>query len=301
MSETIKSYKGFDKDLKCRGFQYEIGKEYEEPEANVCRAGFHACERPLDVFNHYYPVNSRFCEVEQSGELSRDTDDGKVASTKIKIGAEIGIPGLVKAQIEWVKAHTTTEHTDPERATAGSYGAATAGDCGAATAGDCGAATAGNRGAATAGNRGAATAGSYGAATAGDCGAATAGDCGAATAGNRGAATAGSYGAATAGDCGAATAGDCGAATAGNRGAATAGSYGAATARGKASVGENGLAVARGNNVRVKGGLGAVLVIAEENESDYDIKDWAAVLVDGETIKADTFYMLKNGEFVETE
>ena len=52
MSETIKSYKGFDKDLKCRGFQYEIGKEYEEPEANVCRAGFHACERPLDVFNH---------------------------------------------------------------------------------------------------------------------------------------------------------------------------------------------------------------------------------------------------------
>nr|DAW16005.1 MAG TPA: hypothetical protein [Caudoviricetes sp.] len=115
MSETIKSYKGFDKDLKCRGFQYEIGKEYEEPEADVCRAGFHACERPLDVFNHYCPVNSRFCEVEQSGELSRDTDDSKVASTKIKIGAEIGIPGLVKAQIEWVKAHTTTEHTDPER------------------------------------------------------------------------------------------------------------------------------------------------------------------------------------------
>ena len=213
MSETIKSYKGFDKDLKCRGFQYEIGKEYEEPEADACRAGFHACERPLDVFNHYCPANSRFCEVEQSGEMSRDTDDSKVASTKIKIGAEIGIPGLVKAQIEWVKAHTTTEHTDPERATAGEYGAATAGDCGAATAG--------------------------------------------------------------------------------NRGAAT--------ARGKASVGENGLAVARGNNVKVKGGLGAVLVIAEENEADYDIKDWAAVLVDGETIKADTFYMLKNGEFVETE
>ena len=253
MSETIKSYKGFDKDLKCRGFQYEIGKEYEEPEADVCRAGFHACERPLDVFNHYCPVNSRFCEVEQSGELSRDTDDSKVASTKIKIGAEIGIPGLVKAQIEWVKAHTTMEHTDPERATAG--------NCGAATAGNCGAATAGN------------------------CGAATAGDCGAATAGNRGAATAGSYGAATAGDYG----------------AATAGNRGAATARGKASVGENGLAVARGNNVRVKGGLGAVLVIAEENESDYDIKEWAAVLVDGETIKADTFYMLKNGEFVEVK
>ncbi|MGN0999738.1 MAG: hypothetical protein ACI4PO_09320, partial [Faecousia sp.] len=97
------SYKGFDKDLKCRGFQYEIGQEYEEPEADACNCGFHACEMPLDVFNHYPPGGNRFCEVEQSGTLSRGGSDSKVASTKIKIGAEIGIPGLVKAQIEWVK------------------------------------------------------------------------------------------------------------------------------------------------------------------------------------------------------
>ena len=141
MSEAIKTFKGFDKNLCCRGMQYEIGKSYEEPDAEVCNKGFHACERPLDVFSYYPPATSRFCETEQSGEISKAKDDTKVASTKIKIGAEIGIPGLVKAQIEWTKAHTTNEHTDPDRATAGDCGAATAGDCGAATAGYSGAAT----------------------------------------------------------------------------------------------------------------------------------------------------------------
>ena len=283
MSEVIKSYKGFDKDLTCRGFKYKVGKEYETDGAKACTKGFHACERPLDVFSYYPPATSRYHEVEQSGELSRDNDDSKVASSRIKIGAEIGLPGLIRAHIEYVKSHTTTEHTDPERATAGDSGAATAGDRGAATAGDSGAATAGCRGAATAG--------SYGAATAGCRGAATAGSYGAATAGSYGAATAGSYGAATAGCRGAATAGD--------SGAATAGSYGAATSRGSSAVGENGLAVARGNNVKVKGGLGAILVLAEEQTNSYDIKDWRAVVVDGETIKADTWYKLVDGEIKE--
>lgn len=67
MSNTIKAYKGFDKNLQCRGFQYEIGKEYEEKDAKACNCGFHACEYPLDVFGYYPPTNSRFCEVEQSG------------------------------------------------------------------------------------------------------------------------------------------------------------------------------------------------------------------------------------------
>ena len=107
MSETITSYKGFDKDLKCHGgFQYEIGKEYEQDSALVCDHGFHACEMPLHVFNHFAPGSgSRYCVVEQSGEISlrNESDDSKLASSKIKIGAEIGIPGLVKAQIEYVK------------------------------------------------------------------------------------------------------------------------------------------------------------------------------------------------------
>ena len=129
MSEVIKSYKGFDKDLKCRGFQYEIGKEYEEPKAIACNAGFHACEMPLDVFSHYPPAQNRFCEVEQSGEFSRDNDDSKIASTKIKIGAEIGIPGLVKAQFEYVKERTKpsdTNHSTGDRSanSATGYGSA---------------------------------------------------------------------------------------------------------------------------------------------------------------------------------
>ena len=215
-----------------------------------------------DDFGYYAPAGARFCEVEQSGKID-DSESNKVCSSKIRIGAELDIRGLVKAAVSYVKERCTNEcNAEPGKpATAGNYGAATAGDSGAATAGDSGAATAGY------------------------CGAATAGDYGAATAGNYGAATAGDYGAATAGDSGAATAGYCG----------------AATARGKASTGSNGLSMARGNNVQVKGGIGAILVIAEEREDTCDIVDWKAVLVDGEVVKADTWYRLENGELVEVD
>ena len=303
MEQKIKAYKAFDKDLSCRGFKYEVGKEYEETgDIKACEKGFHACPYPLDVFGYYVPAGSRFCEVEQSGKID-DSESDKVCSSKIRIGAELDIRGLVKAAVSYVKERCTNEcNAEPGKpATAGNKGAATAGNKGAATAGNKGAATAGDSGAATAGNSGAATAGNSGAATAGDSGAATAGDRGAATAGDCGAATAGDCGAATAGDCGAATAGDCGAATAGNCGAATAGYRGAATARGKASTGSNGLSVARGKNVQVKGGIGAILVIAEEKEDTYDIVDWKAVVVDGEVVKADTWYRLENGELLEVD
>ena len=279
MEQKIKAYKAFDKDLSCRGFKYEVGKEYEETGyIKACEKGFHACPYPLDVFGYYAPAESRFCEVEQSGKID-DSESDKVCSSKIRIGAELDIRGLVKAAVSYVKERCTNEcNAEPGKP---------------ATAGDRGAATAGYRGAATAGYRGAATAGYRGAATAGDYGAATAGDYGAATAGDRGAATAGDYGAATAGDYGAATAGDSGVATAGYRGAAT--------ARGKASTGSNGLSVARGKNVQVKGGIGAILVIAEERDDTYDIVDWKAVVVDGEVVKADTWYRLENGELVEVD
>ena len=99
----MKAYKGFDKDLKCRGFQYEIGKEYEEKEAEACEKGFHACENPLEVFRYYPPCDgNRYCEVEQDGELSKHGGDSKVASTKIKIGVELGLKGLIQAGVSFI-------------------------------------------------------------------------------------------------------------------------------------------------------------------------------------------------------
>ena len=300
----MKVYKATDKDMKCRGLQYEIGKTVEsEGPLSLCNNGLHACEAPLELFDYYSPADgSRYFEAEADDvSQERSENSSKIVAKKLTLGAEIGIPGLVKAHVEYVKAHTTTEHTDPKQATAGDSGAATAGDSGAATAGSYGAATAGFYGAATAGSYGAATAGDSGAATAGFRGAATAGSYGAATAGSYGAATAGFRGAATAGDSGAATAGNSGAATAGSYGAATAGFRGAATARGSAASGENGMSVVRGNGVKAKGGLGAVIVIAIENDDDYAIKEWKAGVIDGKTLKADTWYTLKDGEFVEVE
>ena len=251
----MKAFKGFNKDLTCRGFQYKVGETYEEEKAELCNAGFHACESPVACLQHYNPATSVYHEVELE-EVSNEKDtDTKRVGKKITIGAEIGIPEICLLTFEYVKDHCTNENN----AEAGNP----------ATAGEYGAATAGNRGAATAGYAGAATAGEYGAATAGYFGAATAGNHGAATAGNRG--------------------------------AATAGYLGAATSRGKSETGEQGLSVARGNNVRVKGGLGAVLVIAEEDRMDYSVKEFATAIVDGKDIKADTWYKLENGKLVEVD
>ena len=208
----MKMYKGFDKDLKCRDFQYEIGKTYEEPTAELCESGFHACELPLDVFRYYAPSKmNRYCEVDLDDVSDQMSNDSKRCGKKIAVKAEIGIAGLVSAQIQYVKEHTTMEHTDPKQATAGK----------------------------------------------------------------------------------------CGAATAGKYGAATAGEYGAATSRGPVSVGENGCGLVRGENVKIKGGMGAILVIAVENDADYSIKEWKAFVVDGESIKPDIWYKLKNGDPVE--
>lgn len=103
----MKAYKGFDKDLKCLNFQYEIGKEYEEKEAMVCECGFHSCLNPMDVFAYYAPTYgtgnlNRFCEVEIPEEANKSDDDSKVATKKIKIGAEIGIKGLIEAGVHFI-------------------------------------------------------------------------------------------------------------------------------------------------------------------------------------------------------
>ena len=107
---AIKSYKGFDKNLKCRGFQYEIGKEYEmDGEIKVCSRGFHACESPLEVFDHYSMIGSRFCEVEQDGNISKEDRGTKICSSKIKIKAELKLDNMINLGVEWLKDITSPE------------------------------------------------------------------------------------------------------------------------------------------------------------------------------------------------
>ena len=139
MGNAVKSYKGFNKDMTCRGFQYEEGKEYEEESVEVCNHGFHACEYPLDCLNYYSPNESVYHEVEQSGEIQKHNKDTKVASTKIKIGAEISIAGLVKAAIEYTVKRVNKDAESDEKhgasSATGDYGASSAtGDYGASSA-----------------------------------------------------------------------------------------------------------------------------------------------------------------------
>ena len=249
MKEIIKSYKGFNKDMTCLDFQYEEGKEYEEPSVEICDHGFHACEYPLDCLGYYAPNKSVYHEVEQSGTIQKETDGSKVASTKIKIGAEISIAGLVKAAIEY-----TTERTKKESDNDDQSGASSAtGDCGASSAtGNCGASSA-----------------------TGYCGASSA-------TGYKGASSA-----------------------TGNCGASSATGY-----KGSAEAGDpDSVAIAWGYRGKAKGVLGSYLVLAdwEGNERNYwtqnqwKFKGAKMVRVDGENIKPDTWYTMKDGKIVEVE
>ncbi len=292
----MKCFKGFDKDLRCKGFQYEVGKEYETERAEICEEGFHACEFPLDVLGYYNPADSRFCEVELAAN-EQTHDDSKRVGKKIKIGAEIGLSGLVKAGVKFI-----LERADFENAKATNTGdcsaATNTGYCSAATnTGDCSAATntgyqsaatnTGNRSAATnTGNRSAATnTGNRSAATnTGNRSAATnTGDCSAATnTGYQSAAT-------NTGDCSAATnTGYCSAATnTGNRSAATV-------------EGEDSLAIVTGYESKARGKRGCWLVLTER-DSKMHILGVQAVKVDGETIKEDAFYTLSGGKVTEVK
>ena len=325
---AIKSYKGFNKDMTCKGFQYEEGKEYETEKAECCETGFHACEYPLDCFSHYAPNGSVYHEVEQDGDIDRKDDGTKIASTKIKIGARISIAGIVKAAIEYTMSRTKKEASEDDdygassatgscgaSSATGSYGASSAtGDYGASSAtGDYGASSAtGYKGASSAtGDYGASSAtGSYGASSAtGSYGASSAtGSYGASSAtGYKGASSAtGDYGASSAtGYKGASSAtGDYGASSAtGSCGASSAtGSYGASSADHKDAV-----AVAWGYHGRAKGVLGSHLVLADWEGNDrwywkleyWELKSAKMVQVDGKDIKPDTWYTMKNGEIVE--
>ena len=136
----IKAYKGFDMNMQCRGFQFEEGKSYDEPEAILCKKGFHACENPIDVFRHYAPGKSVFREVELEDVSEMREKDSKVCGKKIKIGAEISLRDMIRAgvEIDIRNAKKTTSGDCSPAATSGdSSPAATSGNFShAATSGD---------------------------------------------------------------------------------------------------------------------------------------------------------------------
>jgi hypothetical protein len=274
----IVSYKGFDKDLKCREYQFEIGKTYtHDGDVEQCASGFHACpveHHPFSVFEFYPPAGSRFCEVRQSGATSNGGT--KLASAVITIGVELTIHDLVKRAWEYVWSRATKSD---ENHSTGNYGAASStGYQGAAS-------STGNQGAASStGYQGAASStGNYGAASStGTQGAASStGYQGAASStGNQGAASSTGYQGA--------------ASSTGNYGAASStGNYGAAS-----STGYQGAAMASGYEGRVMGADGNAL-FAVERGKNYKIVSVAAGIVGQDGIKANVWYTARSGKLVE--
>ena len=126
IEKVIKSYKAFDKNMRCRDFQYEVGKEYEMDGEIKCRErGFHACKSPMEVWDHYDMLSSRFAEVEQSGKIEEEGNSTKVCSSHIKIKAELKLADIIKIGVEWLKDITspTKVKTDIAKNDNGGYSA----------------------------------------------------------------------------------------------------------------------------------------------------------------------------------
>ncbi|HDI4953558.1 TPA: hypothetical protein PNO44_002332 [Salmonella enterica] len=300
MTKEIVTFKGFNKDLKCRDFQFEIGKTFHhDGKVEACVSGFHACECPFDVFSYYSPADSRFAETISFGITNREEDgDTKIASASITIKAELTLPQFIQRGIEWI--WSKIDKSLEQQIMCGNRSAATnTGNRSAATnTGNCSAATnTGNRSAATnTGNRSAATnTGNRSAATnTGNRSAAT-------NTGNRSAATnTGNCSAATnTGNCSAATnTGDWSAATnTGNRSAATnTGDWSAAEVSGSQSV-----AAAFGIEGKARASEGGAIVLCYRNE-DGELIHIRASKVGENGIMPNTWYQLnEDGEFVACE
>ncbi|HCH8629529.1 TPA: hypothetical protein NNR46_004637 [Salmonella enterica] len=291
MTKEIVTFKGFNKDLKCRDFQFEIGKTFHhDGKVEACVSGFHACECPFDVFSYYSPADSRFAETISFGITNREEDgDTKIASASITIKAELTLPQFIQRGIEWI--WSKIDKSLEQQIMCGNRSAATnTGDWSAATnTGNCSAAT-------NTGNRSAAT-------NTGDWSAATnTGNCSAATnTGNRSAATnTGNRSAATnTGNRSAAT-------NTGNRSAATnTGDWSAATNTGDWSAaevsGSQSVAAAFGIEGKARASEGGAIVLCYRNE-DGELIHIRASKVGENGIMPNTWYQLnEDGEFVACE
>lgn len=303
----MKAYKGFDKNLRCRDFQYELGKTYEEKEARICATGFHACENPLNVLQYYPPCyGNRYCKVEQYGELSESDSDSKIASTNIKINKEISLTELIQAAIDKsgeseICSINTGVRTVAENAE--SYSMALNKGYGsiAANTGDCSLATT-------------ATSASI-AANTGDYSVAYSQEAHsiAANTGDDSATLSKGYRSIAANTGDNSVIMDYGESSV----AVSVGNQSAAINNGGTSVAlntgfyaeasvqnENSIAIATGVRSKAKAGLGSAIVLVERGTWDdhaYPLSNIKAAIVDGKIIKADTWYTLRNGELVECE
>ena len=287
---SIIGFKGFDKDLKCRGFQYEVGKTYDlKGKVECCEKGFHFCENPLEVFDYYTPNNSRFCQVEGGGSVDKSEDDSKVATSHIHISEEIGLNGLIDEGVKFILDKVNFKDTKSTNT----------GNCLAST-------NTGYYSAATnTGYKSASTnTGFYSAATnTGNCSTAT-------NTGYKSAATnTGNYSAATnTGSRSAATnTGDRSASTnTGYKSSATnSGSQSAALSIGDKSLatvqGNESVAVVTGKDSMACGTLGSWIVLTERGDFDGEInpiKEVKAFKVDGVNIKENIPYKLVNGQAI---
>jgi hypothetical protein len=299
------AFKGFDENLRCRGYQYEIGKTYtHEGGVLPCHSGFHSCEHPFEVWAYYEPGRSRFALVELGGDIKNHSYDTKLASAEITIRAELTIPELVQRGVDYILskiADSKTESNTGDRSAATNTGdrsaATNTGDRSAATnTGDRSAATnTGHQSAATnTGDRSAAT-------NTGDQSAATnTGHQSAATnTGHQSAATnTGHWSAATnTGDQSAATnTGDQSAATnTGDRSAATnTGDQSAASVGGEHSI-----AIASGYQAKAKAGEGSAICLVERSNNMEIIHVFAGIAKRRGKVRPDTYYTLQGGKLVE--
>ena len=291
----IKAYKGFNKDMTCRGFQFKEGESYEEPEAKLCESGFHACLNPLDCFGYYSPATSEFHEVELddiSDELEVDT---KVCAKKIKIGAKLDVLGICKAHFEFVKSQTTNEQIGSDKANL------SGGDRSSLSGGD-GSSLSGGYGSSLSGGDESSLSGGYGSSLSGGDGSSLSGGDRSSLSGGDGSSLSGGYGSSLSGGDGSSLSGGYGSSLSGGYGSSlSGGDRSSLSGRGKAQSGENSIISIRGNGCKAKGGIGTVIVIVNEYDDNYDIAEWKAGIIDGETLKPDTWYRLENGEFVECE
>jgi len=324
MMTTIKSYKGFNKDLTCRGFQYEVGKEYECDNAKACDSGFHACENPIDIFAYYTPAESFFHEVEQSGTLDRNNDDSKIASTKIKIGLKIDIKTIVEcgikfiySKVKWSDKNNATGYSSGSQATGNYSGSQATGNYSGsqATGNSSGSQATGysSGSQATGYSSGSQATGDYSGsqATGNYSGSQATGDySGSQATGNYSGSQATGYssGSQATGDySGSQATGD-------YSGSQATGNYAMSSVNGYASTSSivdtdkikstNAVALGIGINCKAKAPCGCWLVLAEsqqDKKGNWNIIALKSTCVDDKKIKSDTFYTLKNGEFVEVK